>query len=366
MTDVYTIKSDSIVGSNGSEFFFVGLQGHTIDSLKSIERVNRCWVEEAHNVTDRSWEVLLPSLFRVDDFQLWVTFNTRKVTDPTYIRFVQQADADTLVKKVGWQDNPWFPDGLNKQRLKLLAQDPEAYAHVWDGEPDTRHNGSVYAKWIDRLIKDGRHRENIYDPTLLVHTAWDFGWSDSTSIVFWQQVGKEPRIIDCYESFNEDFPHYAAVLEEKGYKYGTHYGPQDAGNKLLAAGGKSILERAYKFGIKLTVIPETTYANRIGALREVLGYAYIDKKCRDLVHALMNYQYKFNEELGIFSLQPVHDWSSHYSTAADLFARVSREQKVDSTPMNRNIFLYEKKDGKMIGQFDMRSYIDRKQKERDE
>lgn len=363
----YDVKSDSIVGKNGTEFFFVGLQSHTVDSLKSIERIDRCWVEEAHNVTDKSWEILLPSLFRAAGCQLWVTFNTRKTTDPTYIRFVQRAqnDPDILVKKVSWRDNPWFPEALDKQRLKLLADDPEAYAHVWEGEPDTRHNGSVYAKWVDKLFARGRVKSEIFDPNLCVHTAWDLGWSDTTAIIFFQQAGSETRVIDSYESFNEDVPHYCDVLKNRGYTYGTHYVPQDAANKLLAAGGRSIVERARDCGVMMSVIPETTHSNRIDAARAIMAYLWIDAKCTDLINALNNYQFKYSDDLGVFSKIPVHDWASHYSTAFELLARVAKEpvkQSVDKTNPVQYVGL---PDNTIIGHFDVQQYFKKKQRERD-
>lgn len=364
--DFYTVKSDTIVGVNGTEFFFEGLQNHTVDSLKSIERINRCWVEEAHNVTDKSWEILLPSLFRISDFQLWITFNTRKVTDPTYIRFVMKADDSMLVKKISWRDNPWFPEGLNKQRLKLLQEDPEAYAHVWEGEPDTRHNGSVYARWVDTAFKSGRVVGGLYDPELPVNTAWDFGYSDNTSIIFWQQSGKETRIIDSYENFNEDIVHYCGVIEGKPYKYGTHFFPADAGNKLLASGGKSIAQIAANHGVSGKIIPETTHSNRIEAARWLLGSAYLDENCRDLINSLMNYSFEYNEELKIFSKKPLHDWSSHYSTAFELMARVVREQREDKKIDNSQEFNYQSNlSGGILGRIDTRSYFERKRRERE-
>lgn len=367
LNSFYDVKADRIVGINGTEFYFVGLQNHTVDSLKSIERINRCWVEEAHNVTNKSWEVLLPSLYRVTDFQLWITFNTRKVTDPTYIRFVQTQDDSVLVKKVSWRDNPWFPEGLNKQRLKLLETDPEAYAHVWEGEPDTRHDGSVYARWVDSVFKAGRVKKELYDPALEVMTAWDLGWSDSTSIIFWQQAGKEPRIIDCYESFNEDIGHYVEVVKSKPYKYKQHFFPADAGNKLLAAGGRSIAEISRDKGLTATIIPETTHANRIEAARLLLGIAWMDEQCRDLINALMNYAFEYNEDLKIFSTKPVHDWSSHYSTAFELLARVVRDQKVDKKVDNKGIFYYEgTENGNIVGKINIKSYLEKKKRERNE
>lgn len=365
----YKVKNDTIVGANGTQFFFEGLQNHTVDSLKSIERINRCWVEEAHNVTNKSWEILIPSLFRTEDCQLWVTFNTRRVTDPTYIRFVQNADENTLVRKLSWRDNPWFPEGMNRERLKLLKDDPEAYAHVWEGEPDTRFDGSVYARWVDNIFKNNRAVDGLYDPELPVYTAWDLGWSDSTAIIFWQQSLDETRVIDCYESFNEDIPHYAKVVLDKPYKYASHYMPRDAANKLLAAGGRSIAEIARENGLDVSIVPETTHAQRIEAARKLLGIMYIDKgETIDLVNALMNYQFKYNEDLKVFSTKPVHDWSSHYSTAFELLARVVRDERPKEEIDKKGIFTYKGVEGgnKIVAQIDMKSYLRKKARARNE
>lgn len=364
----YNIKADGIEGVNGTEFIFIGLQTHTVESLKSITNIRRCWVEEARSVSDRSWEVLIPSLFRIPDCQLWLSFNTGKVTDPTYIRFVQQADEETtLVKKVSWRDNPWFPPDLDRERRTLEKSDPESYAHVWEGEPDTRHNGSVYAKWVDRIYNTGRTKEGLYDPSIKVDTFWDLGWSDSTSIIFTQRVGNEPRVIDCFESFNEDMEFYANILDSRGYKYGKHYGPSDVTNKLLAAGGKSIFDVARKSGINFVVWPETTHAQRIEALRTFLGTVWIDPvKCRDLIHSLMNYQFKYNDDLNIFSSEPVHDWSSHFSTAAELMARVFQDEIVHKKTGKIEPISFIGDGNKVVGKINIKEYIARKQRERDD
>ena len=57
----YTIQQNNIIGRNGTEFIFAGLR-QNISNLKSYEGVDICWVEEAHVVSDHSWEVLLPTL----------------------------------------------------------------------------------------------------------------------------------------------------------------------------------------------------------------------------------------------------------------------------------------------------------------
>ena len=51
----FTVQQRSITGRNGTEFVFAGLSDQTAESIKSFEGADRCWVEEAQAVTDRSW-----------------------------------------------------------------------------------------------------------------------------------------------------------------------------------------------------------------------------------------------------------------------------------------------------------------------
>ena len=132
----FTVQKDKIVGANGSLILFKGLK-HNISGIKSLEGVDICWVEEAENVSDDSWEKLIPTI-RKPGSQIWVSFNTRYLSDPTYRRFVATDSPRIWCQKVLWSDNPFFPEELEQERLELQRTDPEAYAHVWEGEPDTR------------------------------------------------------------------------------------------------------------------------------------------------------------------------------------------------------------------------------------
>jgi hypothetical protein len=48
----------------------------------------------------------------------------------------------------------------------------------------------------------------------------DLGIADATSIWFTQDAGLEIYVIDYYEAEGEGLPHYAHVLDRKGYLYG--------------------------------------------------------------------------------------------------------------------------------------------------
>ncbi len=325
----YEVQAKVIIGKNGTEFAFKGLK-HNINEIKSYEGADYCWVEEAQAVSDKSWETLIPTI-RKDNSEIWICFNPKNATDPTWRRFVLDQDDDMIVRKVGWQDNPFFPGVLEKERLKLKERDPEAYNHIWEGEFDTRYSGAVYAKWLAKLLDQGRITEKVkHDPEYPVYTLWDLGYNDTTSVWFFQMSPGEVLFIDYYENSGEGIGHYCDVLKERGYNYHTHYVPQDAGAKRMEANGRSIVDQAWKdHGVRMYVIPESTHLNRHASLRKVLPNCWFNSRtCADGIQAVMAYHYEYDEDRKVFKAKPVHDWSSHASTALELLGSVWADRVV--------------------------------------
>lgn len=313
----FDVQKATIIGKNGSEIIFKGLK-HNSTEIKSTEGVDICWVEEAEKVSDSSWEVLIPTI-RKDNSEIWISFNPKHPTDPTYHNFVTNADDDMLVKKVSYRDNPFFPDVLEKERQRLQKNDPIAYRHIWEGEFDERHDGCIYARYIDQS------RERItsvpYKDGVPVITAWDLGRSDSTCIWFAQVIGLQVRVIDYYENSQEDLAHYADVIRKRGYKYDTHYLPHDAAHERLGMGG-SISQQLKGYGIPNKIIKIGSRASRIELGRSLLKECWIDKdKCKDGIHALMNYKYEYDENKKTFKKDPLHDWASD---GADAFGYLAQ------------------------------------------
>lgn len=352
----YEVQNKNIYGANGTEFAFIGLK-HNATEIKSYEGVDYCWIEEAQAVSGKSWEILIPTI-RKEDSELWLSFNPKNPTDATWQRFVMQADEDSLICKVGYRDNPFFPQVLDKERQRLQKHDPEAYAHIWEGEFDTRYSGAVYAKFVDQARISDRVK---HDPAYPVYTAWDKGYGDATAIVFYQVGGGEVFIIDYFEDNQEDTKYYCEVLagrrivvdkrnmdtgEVEEWHYGEsipehehrqaynyhpvgHFVPHDAGIKLMEAGGRSVVDQALKLGVRMFVIPATAHMNSEEALRTTLPKCWINRdRCGDLVQALMSYHYEFDDDRQRYSKLPYHDWSSNGCDAAEIMARTWRDAEV--------------------------------------
>jgi phage terminase large subunit len=101
----FDIQEATIKTLSGSEFLFKGLKRDP-NSVRSTEKIDRCWVEEAHAVSYDSWNILMPTLFRTPDCELTVTFNPYLEDDPTFVTFVKNPPPGAVIEKVGWRDNP--------------------------------------------------------------------------------------------------------------------------------------------------------------------------------------------------------------------------------------------------------------------
>lgn len=226
LTSEYDVLETEIRGRNGTEFIFAGLQGHTINTLKSYERITRVWVEEAQTVQKKSWDILIPTI-RAEGSEIWVSLNPELDTDETYARFVLNPPPDSVVIELNYTDNPWFPDVLEKERQHCLVTMPDEYDNIWLGKCRATVAGAIYAKEVLLLTNEGRYCHVPYDPKLKVHTIWDMGWNDSMAIALVQRSLFDVRIIDYLEDDHQTLDWYAAELNKRPYNWGFDWLPHD-------------------------------------------------------------------------------------------------------------------------------------------
>lgn len=176
---MYEIKQNEICAINGSLFLFEGLR-HNVTKIKSMEGIDICWVEEAERVSDDSWKILIPTI-RHGGSEIWVTFNPEQETDPTYTRFVKHPPPDAMVKKVGWEDNPWFPDTLKKEKDYNYEVDPDSASHIWGGECKRISDAQVLkGKWKIEEFETQSHWLGPY-----LGADWGFSQDPTTLIKSW-------------------------------------------------------------------------------------------------------------------------------------------------------------------------------------
>lgn len=142
IADRFTFKEAEIVHNfTGSKFIFSGLLRNE-NSIRSKEGIDICWIEEASSVSQRSWDVLTPTI-RKPGSELWLTFNPLTVDDPTNV-FIENPPPNAYVRKVNYWDNPFFPEVLREQMEWDKQNDFEKYLHVWEGYPLTISDAQVF------------------------------------------------------------------------------------------------------------------------------------------------------------------------------------------------------------------------------
>ena len=310
----YTIQENKILGTNGTEFTFAGIRQQGVANLKSYEGTDICWVEEAQVVTKKSWDVLIPTI-RKPGSEIWVTFNPELDTDETFSRFVVRPPEESIVIEMNWQDNPWFPPELDKERRQWLDRDPVGYLTTWEGKCRPAVEGAIYANEIESTQREGRIRAVPYDPQLKVHTVWDLGWNDSMSIICVQRVASEVRVVDYIEDSHRTIDSYVMQLQERKWNWGTDYIPHDGAHRDFKS-GKSTQELLQTLGRNVQVLARGNPEEGIRLARMIFPRTYFDAdRCTELVNHLKRYRRQINQvtqEAGA----PLHDEHSH---AADAF-----------------------------------------------
>lgn len=152
-------KAKIIHKRTGSEFLFYGLWRH-IDEIKSLEDIDICWVEEAHNLSKEQWDILEPTV-RKEGSQFWIIFNPRLVTDFVYRNFVTKTPPDTVKRKINYTENPFLSKTILKVIAAKKAEDEDEYRHIYLGEPLQDDEGAIIKRsWLMAII-DAHKKLNI-------------------------------------------------------------------------------------------------------------------------------------------------------------------------------------------------------------
>lgn len=151
-TQEFDVQRNRIIHlSTGSEFLFYGIKNNPT-KIKSIEGVDICWIEEAENVSDESWNILIPTIRKAGS-EIWLTWNPKNILDPTYQRFVVNPPDDIADIVVNYTDNIYLPDVLRLEAESCKARDYDLYRHIWLGEPVADSELAIIKpSWIEAAI----------------------------------------------------------------------------------------------------------------------------------------------------------------------------------------------------------------------
>lgn len=349
LSPLFEVLRDEVRGPNGSLIIFRGMQDYNSDNIKSLEGFDRAWVEEAQNLSARSWRLLRPTI-RKQHSEIWCSWNPRWDTDAVdeFFRGPNKSP-DSVCIEINWQDNPWFPDVLRTEMLRDFANDPEMAQHVWNGGYEIVSEGAYYARLLAQAEKEGRIGAFPYKPGQRVTTAWDLGISDFMTCWFLVEDGMFATAVDYYEASGEDFAEFVSTClpelfippdwsreydhwsreqalgqlkRDIPFRYAQHYLPHDVQNRELGGGRRHRFQVLEALGVRnqrkgVPVNPE----ERVAATRRILPQMRFHDCPRVQLglKRLRRYRRKFNDALGSYTT-PIHDENSHGADAFGEYA----------------------------------------------
>lgn len=328
--DQFDVQETQIKTPGGGLIVFAGLQDHTSESVKSYEGFDVAWVEEAQTVSQRSLNLLRPTI-RAPGSELWFSWNPRFDTDAVDKMFRgEELPTNAVVVKANWDSNKLFPAELEQERLDCRRQQPEQYDHIWEGGYATVAEGAYYARHIAEARDQKRIGALAKDPLLSLRAYWDIGVRDATAIWIVQQKGEHLKFIDHYEAVGQDLATHLEWLRASGYAGVECVLPHDGEqrDKFTAIRYEDHVASA---GFKVRTVPNQGMGaamKRVEAARRLFGQMWFDEtRCANGLKALGWYHEKKNE--GGYGVGVNRDWSTH---SADAFGLAAVDYQEPSSP----------------------------------
>ncbi len=198
-------------------------------------------------------------------------------------------------------------------------------------EYECSFNAAILGAFYGREMALMRQQHRITDieavPWKPIHTAWDIGVRDDTSIWFFQVVSGRVFVLDCYsDNGGPGIEHYAQIVRERceamGVKHGTAFVPHDAKVREWAS-GKTRIEQLVQLGLNPQLCVNASKLDGINATRMMLQKSIFHNRCDGEtggIAALEMYRREWDETKSAFKATEVHDWSSHLADAARYMA----------------------------------------------
>lgn len=295
----FIITEKKIECKNGSKFIFKGLH-RNIQGIKSTEGIDYCWIEEAQTISQDSIDLLWPTV-RKENSQIYVSFNPDQSEDPIYQRFVANQRDDTLLIKINYTDNPFFPDVLKAEMEYDREYNYDKYLHVWEGECKQISDACIFKGKF--TVKEFKAPSNAY-----FFFGADFGFSNDPS-----------TIVRCYiqdDNLYIDYEAGGVGIEIDNLPELWESIPEAKVNKIVGDNSRpdtiSYLRRQ-GFIAKGSRKGKNSIEDGIEYMRS-FKMIYIHPRCKNTIYEFKSYSYK-QDKLTNEILPVIVDKDNHYIDA---------------------------------------------------
>jgi len=163
MADRFKVTNNQIENIHNDSLFRYGSLARNLPSLKSRHGIDIAWVEEAETITQKSLDVLFPTI-RKPDSEIWMSFNPDDEFGAVYHTFVKPhldiirsqgfyEDENIYIVKTSLEDNPFAPVGMLEESARLKKDNLKKWLHIYGGEVFSDYRESIIQpEWVDAAI----------------------------------------------------------------------------------------------------------------------------------------------------------------------------------------------------------------------
>jgi phage terminase large subunit len=221
------------------------------------------------------------------------------------------------------------------------ANNPDEAEHIWGGQYGSSQ-GAILAKWVNEAERDGRINDEVeYDrhgsPIII---TCDLGFRDTASWWYWQPVPGGNHLLMYDSDHGMDADDWIPRVRENLLNLGASskdlkiWMPHDAKAKTFQSKHTSQEKFGKAFGVgNVMIVPQSRKSDQIEAARNVIKTCAFNRtKCDEGLDGLRAWEFVYNEDAGIFSREPNHNWASHPSDAFAYGAQVVQMPRKDLPP----------------------------------
>lgn len=273
---------------------------------------------------------------------------TSNITDPKFVEVSVDRHTyfDKLEKVFKKQFTPemraWYTAKKKILKHLMFKEHPSTFEEASIASVE----GAYYATEMAQMREDGRICRVPHLDAYPVHTVCDLGMGEQMPWIFFQVVGIEVHIIDCFALSKKDDVRGGAAFykrmldtkrENRHFSYGKYFCPFDI-NKGEIGSGQILYDTFKQNGVTFYKLDrETNVKDGIQRLTNIFPSIYIDSEhCQPLITAWLCYHREWIENLSRYDERPHGDKSAHYADAGRYLSEVIDKKLyiMDDTPAN--------------------------------
>lgn len=249
---------------NDSLFRFYGI-ARNIDEIKSFEGGTVWWNEESHNLTEKMFTTIRPTIMRNPGAQMWFTLNPLLMSDYSYQRLIANPPKGTLTRLINYDENPFLSPSALQDIADEFEEDLELATHVYLGVPLSDDDKSIIKRsWVEAAIDaDIKLEKDFSGANCVGFDVADSGEDRNCAVTF---DGSRAINLDAWKAAEDELD----VSSLRAYEHVKDGGKLSYDSIGVGAGVGAILKRAgkkrnyFKFNAAAEVFnPDREYAPKI-------------------------------------------------------------------------------------------------------